>query len=162
MQRKHKASPLHFYLTAFNILLPRLAGTTNFAVGVADKPAQPAGCGTAEPGRLRLQAGPGREWRHRRSQAHPSCRRRVNARRTISCLRYPTARGRRRASRSSFQSAPYSSEDVQCLANAYLSVLSDFWPNPALKVHEGRLSLPRGAWLSRLTALAQERKVLWE
>ncbi|KAK2048400.1 CoA-dependent acyltransferase [Colletotrichum somersetense] len=34
--RKHKASPLHLYLTAFHVLLARLAGTADVAVGVAD------------------------------------------------------------------------------------------------------------------------------
>ncbi|KAI1422434.1 polyketide synthase [Xylaria sp. FL1777] len=34
--RKHKATPMHFYLTAFHVLLARLTSTTDVAIGFAD------------------------------------------------------------------------------------------------------------------------------
>ncbi|RYP45940.1 hypothetical protein DL768_007780 [Monosporascus sp. mg162] len=34
--RKHKASPMHFYLSAFHVLLARLTGSADVTVGVAD------------------------------------------------------------------------------------------------------------------------------
>lgn len=34
--RKHKATPMHFYLAAYNVLLARLTGSNDFTIGIAD------------------------------------------------------------------------------------------------------------------------------
>jgi len=34
--RKHKANPIHFYLAAFQVLLARLSGSTDFSIGLSD------------------------------------------------------------------------------------------------------------------------------
>ncbi|GKU13396.1 unnamed protein product [Fusarium langsethiae] len=203
--RKHKASPLHFYLTAFHVLLARLTGTIDVAIGVADtnRPSlqdmatmgyfanllplrmtysnsdtfgdelvatkeyirtalqhsqvpysvllqrlslPPACAEIGKPAPL-FQA----TFDYRQGQAESG---------SIGAAKITEVKASRERTpydvvleisddpsktpliTFKLQSTLYSSEDAKYISNAYLSVLSVFSRNPALKVNEGRLDQP--------------------
>ncbi|KAL0941432.1 beta-ketoacyl synthase domain-containing protein [Colletotrichum truncatum] len=203
--RKHKASPLHFYLTAFHVLLARLTGTVEVAVGVADtnrpnlqdvatmgyfanllplRMAYAAGdtfgdelVATKEHMRTALQHSqvPYSVLLHRLNlssaqaksgkpaplfQAVFDYRQGQAESGTIGAAKITEVKATRERTpydvvleisddpsktpliTFKLQNTLYSSEDAKFLANAYLSVLSVFSRNPALKVNEGRLDQP--------------------
>ncbi|GKT48775.1 lovastatin nonaketide synthase mokA [Colletotrichum spaethianum] len=207
--RKHKASPLHFYLTAFHVLLARLTGTTDVAVGVADTnrpslqdvatmgyfanllplrmaysagdtfgdelvaakehmraalqhsqvpysvllerldllPPQPRAVAGAEAAAPLFQA----VFDYRQGQAESGAigeakitEVQASRERTPYDVVLEISDDPSKTPLITFklQSALYNPEDAQYIANAYLSVLSVFSRNPALKVNEGRLDQP--------------------